>query len=70
MKSRPRGSKPTLALWMLVAVADLAIFAAAAGPALTLTIMSGVTVAIVGGRGLWAMQHRGTPRTDAVRRRA
>lgn len=70
MKSRPHGGKPTLALWMLVAVADLAILAAAAGPMLTVTIMAIVTAAIVGMRGLWVTQHRSAPRAEAVRRRA
>lgn len=70
MRSRPHGGKPTLALWMLVAVADLAILAAAAGPGLTLTILAIVATVIVAGRGLWLLQHRSAPRADAARRRA
>jgi hypothetical protein len=70
MRSRPHGSKPTLALWMLVAVADLAILAAAAGPGLMLTILAITAVVAVASRGLWLAQHRNAPRAEAVRRRA
>ncbi len=46
MNCRPHGRKPTLALWMLVAVADVAIFVAAAGLLTVLLLVAGlVTVA-------------------------
>ena len=70
MRSRPHGGKPTLALWMLVAAADLAIVVAAAGPGLMLTILGSLATVIVAGRGLWSRQHRNAPRVGAVRRRA
>ena len=38
MNCRRHGSKPTIALWMLIAAADVALLAAAAGPLLLLII--------------------------------
>jgi hypothetical protein len=55
MNCRRHGSRPTLALWMLVAVADVALLAAAAGPLVTvLLVVTLVTVgaAVVGARAL------------------
>lgn len=71
MRSRPHGRKPTLALWMLVAVADLAILAAAVGPILMLTVLACLVAVVVAGRGFWLLQHRNAPapRTQAVVRR-
>ena len=69
MNCRRHGSKPTLALWMLVAVADLAILAVAAGLLTTVVILTGlVTVAggVVAGRTL---TRRGDATTEAVVRR-
>jgi hypothetical protein len=63
MKSRRHGSKPTLALWMLVAVADVAVLAVAAGPVLVLvTLASLVTVTVVAG----VRAHRLIQRHDAA----
>lgn len=38
MNCRRHGSKPTIALWMLIAAADVALLAAAAGPVLVLVV--------------------------------
>ena len=70
MKSRPHGGKHTLALWMLVAAADVAIVAAAAGPILMLTILVVLATMGVAGRGLWSQHRRSMLRAKAVRRRA
>ena len=70
MMSRRHGTKPTLALWMLVAVADVAIVVAAVGPLLVLSILAALATLVVGGRALWSLQHRNAPRAEAVRRRA
>ena len=48
MSCRRHGSKPTIALWMLIAVADLAILVAAIGVATALLILTGL-VALAGG---------------------
>ncbi len=47
MNCRRHGSKPTIALWMLIAAADVAILAAAAGPVLVLLIT--LTALLLGG---------------------
>jgi hypothetical protein len=69
MNCRRHGSKPTLALWMLVATADVALLLAAAGPlAAVLLVVAGLATAatvIVGGRFL---ARRATPRAQARRR--
>ena len=48
MNCRRHGSKPTLALWMLIAVADLAILVAAIGAVTMLLILAGL-IALAGG---------------------
>ena len=45
MNRRRHGSKPTLALWMLVAVADVALLAAAAGPFVMLLVVAALATA-------------------------
>ena len=45
MNGRRYGSKPTLALWMLVAVADGALLAASAGPAIVLLVIAALVTA-------------------------
>ena len=47
MNCRRHGSKPTIALWMLIAAADVALLAAAAGPVLVLLLT--LTVLTVAG---------------------
>ncbi len=46
MNCRRHGSKPTIALWMLIAAADVALLAATAGPLLVLLLtLAALTVA-------------------------
>ncbi len=47
MNCRRHGSKPTIALWMLIAAADVALLAATAGPVLVLLLT--LTALLVGG---------------------
>jgi hypothetical protein len=81
MKSRRHGSKPTLALWMLVAVADVAVLAVAAGPVLVLVTLAGLATVVAGVRAHRLIQRRdatptvpagfrNAPRRQVVRRRA
>jgi hypothetical protein len=81
MKSRRHGSKPTLALWMLVAVADVAVLAVAAGPVLVLVTLASLVTVVAGVRAHRLIQRhdaaptvpagfRNAPRTQVVRRRA
>jgi hypothetical protein len=69
MNCRRHGSKPTLALWMLVAVADVAILAAAAGPlALALSVVGLMAVAAVF-LAVRMQPGRAAPKPEAVARR-
>ncbi|MFI1991190.1 hypothetical protein [Actinoplanes sp. NPDC020271] len=69
MNCRPYGSKPTLALWMLVALADIAILMTAAGAVTMLLISAGLFVVAA---GVFAARSLGrpAPAKAAVRRRA
>jgi len=71
MSCRPHGRKPTLALWMLVALVDVAILAAAAGPVTMLLLIAGLGV-VAGGvyvaRGLG--NRAGAQAKPVTRRRA
>ena len=70
MFRRP-GSKPTIALWMLVALADIAIVVAAVG--LVTFALAAVGAMIVAGAvaGAWQLQRRTQGETaPALRRRA
>ncbi len=70
MHCRPHGRKPTIALWMLIAIADLAILAAATG-VLTMTLIL-VALAVVAGGVVVARRlgRRAEPAVEVVRRRA
>ena len=48
MNCRRHGRKPTIALWMLVAVADLAILVAATG-VVTMLLIVAALIALAGG---------------------
>ncbi|MBU2662900.1 hypothetical protein KOI35_05200 [Actinoplanes bogorensis] len=65
MSCRRHGRKSTLALWMLVAVADLAILTAATGALVMLTIVA--LLAVFAGGVMAARQL--TKRPDEVARR-
>jgi hypothetical protein len=70
MHCRPHGRKPTIALWMLVAAADLAILVAATG----VLVMSLIFVGLAAVAGGVLVERRLTRRAHAaakvVRRRA
>lgn len=68
---RRHGSKPRIALWMLVALADIAILVAAVG--LVTFALAAVGAMIVAGAvaGAWQLQRRAQAETTpALRRRA
>lgn len=71
MNYRRYGRKPTIALWMLVAVADVAIIVASAGLLTLFLILA--ALAVIGGGGLIAARNLGapepTPAKVAARRR-
>ena len=70
MYGRRHGKKPTLALWMLIAVADLAILVAATS-VLTMTLIV-VALAVVAGGVVVArrLTRRAEPAVEVARRRA
>jgi hypothetical protein len=59
MKRRRNARKPALALWMLVAVADVAVLAVAAGPFLFVVALASLVAVVAGVRGLRLLQRRG-----------
>jgi hypothetical protein len=69
MNCRRHGSKPTFALWMLVALVDVAILAAAAGPMVTTALVAVLTIAAASLLGARMVTHRDATRAEAVVRR-
>ncbi|WP_229075697.1 hypothetical protein [Actinoplanes sp. DH11] len=71
MNSRRYGSKPTLALWMLVTVADVALLIAATG-LLTVVLVLAVLAVVAGGVVVARTWNRPQPEPAKVvaRRRA
>jgi hypothetical protein len=68
---RPHGSKPTLALWMLVALADIAILVATAGFVTVLLTAAGAMLVAGAIAGAWHLHRRAAPQpSSALRRRA
>jgi hypothetical protein len=64
MTRRRHGAKPTLALWMLVAVADVALVVASAG-VLAVLVGAGVAVTLAAGvAGAWQLTRRATARSE------
>ena len=58
MNCRRHGSKPTLALWMLVAVADLGLLATAAGSLLAVLVVVAGLVTVGGAVGMRTFARR------------
>ncbi|MEV6597352.1 hypothetical protein AB0M36_10865 [Actinoplanes sp. NPDC051346] len=68
---RRHGSKPALALWMLVALADIAILVAAAGVTTVLLAAAGAMLVACAAAGAWQLHRRTAPQpSSALRRRA
>jgi hypothetical protein len=72
MNCRRHGSKPTIALWMLVAAADVAIIMASTGLLVALLLLTSLAVIVAG--GVYAARALGNrepqPAKAVVRRRA
>ena len=69
MGYRNRAAKPSVALWMLVAAADVALILAGAGMLAVLAVASVVTVAVAA-VGAWMLLPRATPERQPVPVRA
>lgn len=65
MRSRHHATKPRVALWMLIAVGDLALLVASIGMVALIALASVVTVA-VGTLGGWLLLRRGMPNRSVV----
>ena len=73
MNCRRHGSKPTMALWMLVAIADVALLVAAGGLAALVLIVASLAVlagGVVAARQLIAPRKVTNAVTSRDRRRA
>ena len=68
MIRRKHGSRPALALWMLIAVVDVALLAAAAGALVTMLIVAGLVIVVGAYAGL-RMVNRPEPAKADTRRR-
>jgi hypothetical protein len=63
---RRHGSKPTLALWMLVAIADVALLVATAGALVVLLVVAGAVILAAGVAGVWMLQRRAAPQQEVA----
>lgn len=69
MNRRNYGSKPRVALWMLIAVIDVALLAAAAGPLMTMLVIAGLVIVVGTFAGMRMINRREPEPAKAVRRR-
>ena len=68
---RRHGSRPTIALWMLVAIADVALVVAAIGTLGVLLAVAAALVVVSAVAGSRILQRRAVPQRESiVRRRA
>jgi hypothetical protein len=67
MMTRPYARKPTLALWVLVAVADAAVLVATAGPLTVLVVLAGLAIVAGTVACLWLLPRRATTAPPARR---
>jgi hypothetical protein len=71
MNCRRYGSKPTIAFWMLVTIADAAMLAATAGSAVMVSVLVVLALAAGGVVAARSLTRRSVPATrTVVRRRA
>ena len=69
MICRRHGSKPTIALWMLVAVADVALLAMAAGPLILLIVVASLVLIVGAVVGCRMLTRRDGAETEVVGRK-
>ena len=66
---RRHGSRPTIALWMLVAIADVALVVAAVGTLAVLLAVAAAVIVVGAVAGAWTLQRRTAPHSESVVRR-
>jgi hypothetical protein len=69
MMIRRHGSRPTIALWMLVAIADVALVVAAAGMLALLLAVAAALIVVGAFAGVRMLQRRAVPQRETVLRR-
>ena len=68
---RRHGSRPTIALWMLVAIADVALVLATAGALVVMLALAGAVILAGAVAGVLMLQRRTVPQQQSpLRRRA
>lgn len=65
MGYRHRAAKPRVALWMLVAIGDVALILASAGMVAVIALASVVAVAVAA-VGVWRFMRQATPEREPV----
>jgi ABC-type sulfate transport system permease component len=65
MSFRRRAAKPSMALWMLVAIGDVALILAGLGMTALIALASVVTVAVAAA-GAWLLMRHSVPGRDTV----
>jgi len=66
---RRHGSRPTIALWMLVAIADVALVVAAVGMLGVLLAVAAALIVVGAVAGTRILQRRAVPQRESVLRR-
>ena len=66
---RRHGSRPTIALWMLVAIADVALVVAATSALVVMLAVAGVMIVAGAFAGVLMLQRRAVPQRQSVLRR-
>ena len=66
---RRHGSRPTIALWMLVAIADVALVVATAGARVVMMVLAGAMIVAGAIAGGLMLQRRVVPQQESVLRR-
>ena len=66
---RRHGSRPTIALWMLVAIADVALVVATAGALVVMMVLAGAMIVAGAIAGGLMIQRRAVPQRESVLRR-
>ena len=69
MNCRPYGSKTTIAFWLLVAIADLAMLVATAGVLVMLLIVAGLALVAGGVVAAYLFTRRDATATETMARR-
>jgi len=66
---RRHGSRPTIALWMLVAIADVALVVATASALVVMMVLAGAMIVAGAIAGRLMLQRRAVPQQESVLRR-